>query len=80
MVFIDGDHSFKGAGFDYRYATEVINELGVIVFDDRQGHASVGKLFDSIQDVEKWDFLEVNQEHFETQSVLHNFGIVFKRG
>jgi len=79
LVFIDGDHSFEGASFDYRYAMDVLGPNGVVVFDDRQGHASVGDAFDNVEGEEKWDFLEINEKHFKEQNVMHNFGIVFKR-
>ena len=77
LVFVDGDHSYEGAEFDCNYALVVLCDSGVIVFDDRQGHGSVNRFFNDITK-DKWDFSEVNQKHYQTQNVMHNFGIVFK--
>jgi len=77
LIFIDGDHSFEGVGFEYRYSKEVLNEDGVIIFDDREGHKAVSDFFDTLPKDKTWDFTDLNDKHFKELNVVHNFGLYY---
>jgi len=77
LIFIDGDHSFDGVSFDFEYSTRVLNENGVIIFDDREGHKAVDSFFRTLPVDRTWDFTDINDRHFKTINTVHNFGLYY---
>lgn len=64
FIFIDGDHSFEGVGFDWQYALEFSHKETVVAIDDiwdtrLQG---VRNFYDTLQTI-KWDFESWNDSH-----------------
>ncbi len=50
LIYIDGDHSFAGATFDWEYSLHVCNSETLVVVDDINDdrHTAVRKFFESL--------------------------------
>jgi len=77
LIFIDGDHSFDGVKFDFEYSKNVLNKDGIIIFDDREGHKNIDDFFKTLPKSNTWDFTDLNDRHFKTLNIIHNFGIYY---
>ena len=77
LIFIDGDHSFDGVSYDFEYSKKVLSKDGVIIFDDREGHKNVDDFFKLLPKDRSWDFTDLNDKHFKTLNVVHNFGLYY---
>ena len=73
MVYIDGDHSYKGAEYDLEYSLKVINPEAVIIIDDIWDHRlqQVRDFYNDLKN-EKWDFVEWNTAN---RDKVQNMGV-----
>jgi len=64
MIFIDGDHSYEGISWDWRYACRFASEGALIVIDDLYDdrHMPVRRFWEGLH-TKKWDFREWNDSH-----------------
>jgi hypothetical protein len=64
MIYIDGDHSYDGVGFDWNYSKLVANKNTLIILDDIWDYRlrEVRRFFNDIK-TPKWDFEEWNTEN-----------------
>jgi len=64
LILIDGDHSYEGACWDWKYAMEVSHENTVIIVDDLWDSRleQCRKFYDDLKTI-KWDFEEWNDAH-----------------
>jgi hypothetical protein len=67
LILIDGDHSFNGASWDWKYAQLVCHSETVFVIDDigDDRHKEVRAFWDSLEGVKKTELAHWNQAHPE---------------
>jgi predicted O-methyltransferase YrrM len=67
LIFIDGDHSFQGAAFDFEYAKVFGHENTVVVMDDLcdDRHTEVRRFWDSLTEHKKLTFEKWNEANPE---------------
>jgi len=77
LILIDGDHSYKGVGFDWQYSKISSHDDTIIIFDDLYDsrHWQVKKFFDELNTT-KWDFKEWNDY---TDYPLMSTGVSYNR-
>ena len=78
MIFIDGDHSYKGLKMDYDLVMEFSDKNTLIVIDNiwDSRFGDIRKFFDEV-DAIKWDFKEWNDEYYIT-NMVQDTGILQK--
>jgi predicted O-methyltransferase YrrM len=66
MIFIDGDHSYEGVTWDWRYACRFSHSNTVVVIDDMYDdrHYDVRRFWLGLQ-TKKYDFADWNHKHPE---------------
>lgn len=77
LVFIDGDHSYIGVGFDWKYANLFSSKEAVIAFDDvwDDRMQDVRRFYDEL-DVPKYDFEDWNDNNID---ITINNAVTIKR-
>jgi predicted O-methyltransferase YrrM len=62
LIFIDGDHTYNGASYDWLSSEKLLDNNGVIVFDD-VNMDDLPKLVDEKCSRKNWDFVVLETNH-----------------